>query len=387
MNSILYTSGNSFFLKTATGVDEYQSERIVSYSNTVKNIMMKNQWKTSGAGARFMNTYNPEYDEDTARRDVSINGVSVSGNEIIYTATMGEVSGIFRKVLENKIGEGLVMSSRDMQIGKITVWSGNCAASIWKNRERHIAIFDIETGAFRELTEGEVLEDYPSYTNDGKSILYASAGLALSHQGIPIGVGPYEIICYKIESNAMEELLASDKFDYIAPKEDLDGNLLFIKRPYRGARNNSNILIDIALFPVRIIRAILGLLNFFSIMFGGESLRSGRSARDVKTKQRSEKDIFFDGNVINSQQVLKENQRSGEKFPGIIPRSWELIRMDKDGNQVCIKKGVMDYIICKNGDIIYSNGNAVIRLSADGNEQLIEKSSMANNIVEIVEPA
>jgi len=142
-------------------------------------------------------------------------------------------------------------------------------------------------------------------------------------------------------------------------------------------------MIDILLFPVRIVRAIVGLLNYFSIIFGGESLRSGKSDSDVKTKQQSEKDLFFDGNVINSQQMLKKNQRRGEKFPGIIPHSWELIRMDKNGNQSCIKKGVMDYAIYSSGDIVYSNGNAIIHLPVDGSEQLIEKCRMANNLVEI----
>jgi len=383
MNNTLYTSGNTFHVKTDDGVDEYPSERIVSYINTIKKINQKNEWKTSGAGAKFMNAYSPEYDEESTRREVSINGASAYGDEIIYTATMGEVSGIFRKTLQRDIAEGLVMSSRDKQLYKVSVRDGKCAASIGRNLERHIAIFDIDTGAYRELTEGEVQEDYPSFSQNGKRLFYASAGLALSNQGYPVGVGPFGIISYRIESNVMDELLSSDKHDYIAPKEDKDGNLLLIKRPYRGTSNNSNLLLDIALFPVRILKAIGGLLNFFSIAFGGESLRSGGSARDVKTKQRNEKDIFFDGNVVNAQQELIANQRRGEKFPGIIPSSWELIRMDENGDQNCLKKGVMDYVICENGDIIYSNGNAIIRLSADGSEKLVEKCHMANNIVEV----
>ena len=244
---------------------------------------------------------------------------------------------------------------------------------------------NIDTGACRELTEGEVQEDYPSYSRDGSRIFYSSAGLAISPADISVGIGAFGIICYHVENNEMSELLASDSFDYIAPKEDYEGGLLFIKRPYRNPFKNENILKDIVMFPVRIIRAIGGLLNFFSIAFGGESLRSGHTARDLKSKQRNEKDIFFDDNVINAQQILKQNQRRGEKFPGIIPHSWELVRMDENGNQCCLKKGVMDYMICKNGDIVYSNGNAIIRLLSDGSEQLIEKHRMANNLTEILD--
>ena len=384
MNSILYTANNCFYVKTDTGVDEYSSEKIVKYINTAKSISRKNEWKTSGAGARFMSTYVPEHSDEMAKKETRLNGVAGYGSELIYSATTGTISGLYRKGLQKDMAEGLIMTSRDFHVYKISAFSNNCAASFGKGLERHIAIVNIDTGSYRELTEGEVQEDYPSYSKDGSRIYYSSAGLAISPADIPVGIGAFGIFCYDIEDNELSELLASEKYDFIAPKEDDDGNLLFIKRPYRNLFNN-NIFKDIVLFPVRIIRAIGGLLNYFSIVFGGESLRSGQSARDVKSKQRSEKDIFFDDNVINAQQVLKQNQRRGDKYPGIIPHSWELIRADENGNQSCIKKGVMDYTICKNGDIVYSNGNAIIRLLPDGSEQLVEKCRLANNLTEILD--
>lgn len=385
MNSILYTSNNFFYVKTESGLEEFTSEKIEKYCSTSKEISRRHEWKTSGAGARFMNTYTPKQDDDFARSETSINGACICGNELIYSATLGEVSGLFRKVLQKGTAEGLIMSNRDMNIFKLSARGNNCVASVGRGfeLERHIAIFNLETGTYQELTEGEVQENHPSYSWDGGSIFFSSAGLALSHEGFAIGVGPFGISCYNIERNELHELLLSDKFDYIAPKEDGNGNLLFIKRPYRHAANNGNILLDMLFFPVRIIKAIGGLLNYFSIMFGGESLRTGKSNKDVKTKQMSEKELFFDGNVINAQQSLKANQRRGEKHPGIIPHSWELTRLDTNRNQSCLKKGVMDFCICQNGDIIYSNGNALIRLLPDGSEQLIEKCRMASNIGEI----
>ena len=321
--------------------------------------------------------------DTTIKRDTRINGAASCGGEVIYSAAMGEVSGIYRKTLDKNVAEGLVMSSREFQIYKVSARGDRCAASVGNRLERHIALFNIESGAYRELTEGEVQEDYPSFSRDGGRIFFSSAGLALTPEGIPVGIGTCGIFVYHIESNEMDEMLASDKYDYIAPKEDNDGNLLFVKRPYRNAENNGNILIDIILFPVRIIKAIVGLLNFFSIAFGGESLRSGHAGRDVKTRQKSEKELFFDGNVINAQQMLKQNQRSGEKYPGIIPHSWELVRVDGSGNMSCVKKGVMDYAVCENGEVIYSNGIAIIRLLKDGGEQLLEKCSMGHNLVEV----
>ena len=382
--SILYTSNKSFYTITDAGVTEYTSEKIVNYCNTVKSIRQKNEWKTSGTGAKFMNSYVPEYNEEFIKMQTAINGVAHLDGEIVYTATLGEISGIFKKTFDNATAEGFVMSTKDMQINKIAVANGKCAASVGSGgMERHIALFDLSTGSYRELTEGDVIEDYPSFSVDGSKIYYSIAGLALSQAGFPIGVSPYGLFCYDVATNELHDMLESDSHDYIAPKEERNGCLLFIKKPYRNARQGGNIFKDIVFFPVRIIKAIGGLLNYFSIVFGGESLRSGKSTRDVKSKQMSEKDLFFDGNVLNAEQTYRDNQRRGEQFPGIIPHSWELMRLDKNGNQTSVKKGVMDYTICKNGDIVYSNGNAVIRLTPDGDEQLLEKTQMANNLAEI----
>ena len=383
MTKTLYTSARTFYVITDAGVQEYESERISGYINTIKKIQKKNEWKTSGTGARFMGLYEPQYDEDVINRNVSINGVSGNDKAVIYSAQFGEVSGLFIKVLHDNMVEGLVMSSQDVQLYKLSVHGDKCVASVGRNGERHIALFNIKTGEYKELTEGEVIEDYPNFSNDGNKIYYSSAGLALSHSGFPIGIGPYSIFCYSNKENDINELLASESYDFIAPKEDKNGDLLFIKRPYRRSEKNGNIFLDIIMFPVRIIRAIGGLLNYFSIIFGGESLMSGKNTKDIKAKNRNEKDIFFDGNVINAQEAQKAKMHKGEKFPGIIPRSWELTRMDKNGNQICIKTGVMDYTICQNGDILYSNGNAIIRLLTNGSEELIEKCSMANNLVDL----
>lgn len=92
---------------------------------------------------------------------------------------------------------------------------------------------------------------------------------------------------------------------------------------------------------------------------------------------------------MNAERSYKLNKQKGEKFPGLIPYNWELFRIEPNGNQVCLKKGVLDYTLCENGDILYSNGRAIIRLSEKvGNsgeftETLIEKCKLANNIIEI----
>ncbi|MCL2487903.1 MAG: hypothetical protein FWE80_04395, partial [Oscillospiraceae bacterium] len=383
MNDILYTANNRFFIKSDDGVREYTSRRITKYYENVRSIRRRHEWKTSGEGAKFIGAYDPGADGEEENHQTQINGVAGNGGGWVYSVTLGDVGGLCGKTAADDAEEEHIFSSNTVQIYRISVSGNRCAASVGDLFERHIAVFDLAAGQYRELTEGNVREDYPAYSRNGDKIFFSSAGLAVSADGYPVGAGPSGIFCYDTRTDSMEELLMAEEYDYLAPREDRDGNLLFIRRPYKSGRDSGNILKDILLFPVRLIRAIGGLLNLFSVIFGGESLRSGQSARDVKAKRKKEKDLFFDGNVIQAQQTLKENQRRGEKFPGIIPHKWELVRADKDGEQTVLKKGVMDYTLCENGDIVYSNGSAVIRLPASGGEQLVDKCRMAHHITEL----
>jgi hypothetical protein len=381
MSNILFTAKNRFYIKTDNGTKEYDSQKITTYIENVKSIKSRNDWKTSGSGASFMGMNHKNYDD--GETGAYINGVSVYGDGLVYSATLGAIGGLYKKTLGQNDVEGHVLASNLMQIYKTSVFEDNCATSIGNFMERHLAVFDLKTGKYQELTEGDVIEDYPWYSNDGKKIFFSSAGIAISSVGQHERIGPSSICCFNLETNEVEELFESNKFNYIMPKEDSAGHLHFIKRPYLNATNRGNILLDIIMFPIRIIKAILGLLNYFSIAFGGGALRSGRENSDIRAKQKSEKELFFEGNLIQAEREQKANKRRGEKFPGIIPHTWELIRIESNGSLTCLKKGVMDYTICKNGDIVYSNGAEIIRLTKDKKEHLIEKCRFAANLNEL----
>jgi len=378
MKKLLYISGNAFFIKTDESTGEYSSQKIKQYIKNLKSIKDRDKWKTSGVGARFMGAYQLD-DSEEDPVDVRLNGAALCGEEIIYSATLGEMSGVYKKTPESTGDEGHVFSSNNLQVYKLSFSGDNCAVSVGGMFERHIAMLELSTGELRELTEGDVQEDYPSFSKDGRKIYFSCAGLAMSAQGHPVGLGPFGIIKYDINANDMDEIFADEKYDYISPKEDMQGNIYFIRRPYK--HENGNLLKDIVLFPFRILAAIFGWLNFFSIIYGGESLRGGKSSKGEKAKAKSEKDLFWEGNIIKAQETERQNKRAGEKHPGIIPRSWELMKADKNGDLSCVKKGVMDYAVCENGDIIYSNGRAVIKICG-GDEQLLEKCRLAYNLTE-----
>jgi hypothetical protein len=85
----------------------------------------------------------------------------------------------------------------------------------------------------------------------------------------------------------------------------------------------------------------------------------------------------IDGNLIDAEKALKEN--SGEENPGIIPKSFELCRLS-GGEIEVVKRGVIAYTFDPDGNVVYSNGNTIVRLYPDGKEERLVKDKSAEGV-------
>ena len=131
------------------------------------------------------------------------------------------------------------------------------------------------------------------------------------------------------------------------------------------------------MLPFRLLSALFNFLNVFSAKYSGKTL-----SRSGDVKNRDENKLFIDGNLINAEEELKANRSRGDKNPGIIPSSWELRRLDANGNDTLVRKGVVAYRVDeKTGDILISNGSAILSVSSDGKEEKISSASHVTYIV------
>lgn len=138
---------------------------------------------------------------------------------------------------------------------------------------------------------------------------------------------------------------------------------------------------DLALAPWRVLKAVGGWLNLFTQRYGGESLKkSSGGLNPSKYSSKSEKEIFIDGNLVNVEKALAENALQGEKYPGVAPKSWELVTLEPDGGVTSRKKGVLDYTFDPEGRLVYSNGRYILRLLHSGEEEIIGKANLATNL-------
>lgn len=345
-------------------------ERVESYRDAVCRMKARDEWKTTGKGARFMGVEEKEYGE--AEAFSMLKGVGACGDELIYSTYADGVGGMY---LKNGGEERYIFANRSEVITGIDCFDGKCAVSAGNGAyENHIALVNTENGSFEQLTEGFTSETHPYISRQSSDIIYYTAmGFATDRSGNVVEKSPCSICRYDLLSSAIDEYISLEGYDCIKPQDDRGGNMYYIRRKYVPLRQKSNLLLDIVMFPVRIIKAIGGFLSVFSMAFGGEPLRTG-GRNPAKSKAASEREAFVEGNLIKAEKQLNSN---GDE--GVIPSDWELVKREKDGKETVIKKRIMDYRVLDNGDIIYSNGSR-IRMISGGNDTVLCKMKLANSI-------
>ena len=350
-----------------------ECQRVTNYLETLQRMKQRDEWKTTGKGAKFMNVEQKDYGDETAHGEPLLRSVGSFGEKLLYCTFTDGMGGMYRKDTESG-DESYIFANKEYDLTGVYSDGDKCVLTCAMGRyERHIGIVNMENGDVSQITEGFTSESHPFISKkDSSRIFYTAMGYARNQSGDVVEKSPCSICWYDESTGSLDELVANDGFDYIKPSDDKDGNLYYIKRKYEPTKKESNLLMDILLFPYRIIKAIGGFLSVFSMAFGGEPLRTG-GRNPAKSRTADERELFVEGNIIKAQRISESSDE------GIIPSDWVLIKNTK-GEETVLKKGVMDYRITDSGDIVYSNGNAVRILHKDGKDEKLCKLKLANHI-------
>ena len=252
------------------------------------------------------------------------------------------------------------------------------AASQVKGGLSHIVMMDMEGSAMRELTGGDTFDSAPVWASiDNKEILYQSAGLARNEQGFVIAQGNSTIQQLNMKSGEIIAVLDDARFDFLQPRVCSKGNLHFIRRPYEAPKyHTSNFLLDTLLFPFRLLRAVFHYLNFFSLMYTRKPLTSASGPMlnaDIKS-------IILKGKRIDAEKALRSDG-SVDGVPSLVPRSWQLMRRARGGQEEVLATNVLSYCISERGDILYSNGRGVFLLADGASPKLVFKGDLIDDVV------
>jgi len=329
------------------------------YREREREIRLKNEWKQSGTGAMFTGTYS----DGSLALDIRLPIVGLAqgiDERFVYAINFEKGGGIYFKHPNPEELEVPILVHRSTNFFELDLNSSNkiavsCAESYI---ERHIALLRTDSTHLQYITEGDCNDCNPKWSLKDQNVLYYdSAGIGYNNAGHFAGFGPRSIYRLNTATGELHEVLEHPEFDYCYPFEDNDGSLYFIRRPYKQPRSTMSV-IDFLSAPFKILRALGGMLDLFTRRHTGESLKSS-GINPAKLSQKSQEQIYIDGNLLEAEKTLKKNAAAGDKNPGYAPQSWELVVRTPNGEEKVVQKSVMSYCVTPNG-IAYSNGKYII---------------------------
>lgn len=385
MSSLLYLSNQELHQLKDKNIQSIDCQAVSLYKKNLQEIKQRKQWKTTGTGAQFMGFRN-ENDPNEFANIFPADAVLFDSQQLIYAARLQEGCAIYIKsLIDPQQPEALVLRNNEFIVHYLDYDALNKRLILSVSQgyafERHLCVLGLDSSRIQYITEGDCQDENPCFDPQNPDVIYYdSCGFAYDHQG-NVSIGPKEICRLNLKTGELETLLSDPRYDFYKPQIDTAGQLYFLKRPYKNQYAGGNSLKDILFAPFKIIRAIVGWLDFFTQRYTGESLKSTSGTNPAKTKQRSEEELFVEGNLIKAQKTLQQNRDAGEKFAGVIPRSWELIQYSSSGEQKVLKKGVLGYALDAEGLLYYSNGKYLMSIASDQTEQMLIEAKLIRKII------
>lgn len=378
--TVAFISEGKLFYRAAHGeVKQLHSPYVQEMLDKMEKHRERNAWKqntsfgVSASGA--MRQFNGE--------GAHINATAMQFDEqgrILYFLQDSGMGGLFSYELETGVERRILhrqnLALTDMNLDQA---SGRLlASSMNKGGIANLVMLNREGDDYRELTGGDTLDTSPCWIPDAeKQILYQSTGIARNQSGVTLAFGNASIQMLDMKNGSVSPVLDDPAYDYLHPRVCPQGNLHFIRRPYEVPKyETSNALLDVLLFPFRLLRALFHYLNFFSMMYSRKPLTSASGP----TLNADLKEIILKGKRIDAEKALqKENMING--VPSLVPASWQLVSRNRQGHENVLATNVVSYDMRADGSIIYSNGRGVFLLGNGRQSSLILKSELVAEVI------
>ena len=378
--SIVFISRGKLFHKAGDREpEELQSPFIQGVMDRMERSRKRHGWKegTAFESSYIGNRSNVPDDKHILRMSAA---QFTPDGKLLYFLRDDHVGGLFEYDLETGTENRLVHQQRllleDLSIdrnGRQLICSQQSG-----NGTSNIAMMDIDGGNYRELTGGDTMDSAPTWVADDPGrILFQSSGVARNEHGYVVALGPASIQMLDLNKGELTTVRGSDDFDFMQPKVTPFGDLCFIRRPYEPPRySGGNLLMDFLLFPFRLLRAVFHYLNFFSLMYTRKPLTSA-SGPEV---QADLKELLVKGKRIDAENSLRKESRVNG-VQSLVPKSWQLIRRNRTGEEQVLATNVASYDITADGSIIFTNGYGVFMLDAANDAQVVFHGKLIAELV------
>jgi hypothetical protein len=356
--TIAYLSQGKLFLRRE-GEEPLQVESAygVDLLETLAATRQKREWKAKSEVGRMM-AGRSWGDVDPAVRRIHISGITRGDapGTVLYALDTDMVGGLFRYDVAQD-HEQRLFHDHQFRIRHLSRHPERPEVAFTLYSEdgtSGIALMQANGTGLQTLTEGDSLDEAPSWASPSR-LVFQSAGIGRSAQGHPVGLGPYAVQQLDLEREELETLLEDPKKDFLLPRVAADGALHFIRRPYQPLRAPGvlSLLKDVLLLPVRLVWALIGFLNFFSLMFSGKPLSTaGGPKQEVESRR-----MMLWGKLIDAEQAERAAKK-GRTVP-LVPDDWELVRRTPAGEETLLARNVASYDLAGDGSVVFTDGSRV----------------------------
>ena len=243
-----------------------------------------------------------------------------------------------------------------------------------------IATLSAEGKGLKEVTEGDSVDEAPSWIGSEHVLLFQSAGIGRDAHGLPRVLGPYAIQRLDFDRGDLTTVAEDEHFDYLTARQSSDGAIYFIRRPYQPHPRISpgRALLDVLLFPYRVARAIVHFLNFFSIMFAQKPLLTAGGPPKQGPDPRY---LMLWGKMIDAEKALNASKKTGGT--SLVPPTWELVRRDSAGVEEVLARAVLAFDLPPAGGVVFTNGSTISYRRPSGEISQIATGRMIERVTSL----
>jgi len=304
----------------------------------------------------------------------------LDANTMLYFLSDGSVGGLFEQDLTSGMEKRILHQQGldldhfhfDADGDRILCSSGS------ENGIRNLSMFDRTSNNVVHYTEGDTIDSMPcSYPGHPQKVVMQTSGIGRNEAGYIMAVGPASLNVLSTDTQQIEPVIENDQFDFMQPLVHPNGDLYYIRRPFETPTvGTGTVFLDIVLFPFRIARAFFHYLNFFSLMYSKKPLTTAAGPE----VQRDRKEITIQGKRIDAERAQR---RAGvvRGVPSLVPNNWKLMSRNKFGEETVEASHVISFDLSADGQVYYTNGFGVFKLSQDGPELLFRDSLIEQLIV------
>ncbi len=330
----------------------------------------RNAWKTQNTGALFMGMGARDASQLTVEVPAHLTGLTCTpSGEVVYSLELRDVSGVFEVSRdgsdEKRLYHGAMGGLRDLARHPAAPIAAGVTSNV-KAGTSHVCLIGLDGEGVTVLTEGDAVERNPRWVPGSPStMVYESAGIGRTADGAFAGLGPSTIVQLDAKSGALSTLAEAPGFDLCQPRVGADGALYFVRRPWAGKASTSfvDVLLGVLLLPWRLLTAIAGFFNFFSLRYSGKPLLGGRDARSREADIRR---MMLWGNLAAAQQEALD-QVTEEQLKAVrAPSDWVLVKRSSAGVEEVLLKGVAAWDLLADGTVVFTDGVDISALAPEG---------------------